>query len=310
MTTPAKPNANPATVVLAFATVYLVWGSTYFFIQVAVRDFPPLVLGAIRFISAGGILLVWCIFRGEAKLEWRQLGSAVIIGLMLLLVGNGAVIMAEQWLPSSLVAVLISSVPLWLVILNSRAWRDNLRSIPVIAGLIVGFIGVSMMFGEKVVKAISAPGMGHEILGLLILLIGTISWAGGSLYSQKHSAGSAVANSAWQMLAAGIAFLAGSFLSGEWHHFEWTGVRTGSWLSVGYLAIFGSIAAYSAYMWLLRVRSAASVSTYAYVNPVVAVLLGVFIAGETMSVMQVIGVITILGSVMMVNMEKYKKMRR
>jgi drug/metabolite transporter (DMT)-like permease len=294
-------------VVVAFATVYIVWGSTYLFIQFAVRDFPPFIFGAIRFLAAGGLMLVWCLLTGESKLSWSQLRSAVIVGLLLLLIGNGAVMTAEQWLPSSLVAVLISTTPFWFVILDFPEWKNNLRNIPVIAGLILGFAGVTLMFGEKVVTAIFAPGLGHEMIGLLILLAGTISWAGGSLYSKARSSGSAILNAAWQMFAAGIVFFIGSFISGEWHHFDVESVRIVSWLSLGYLVFFGSIAAFSAYVWLLRVRSAASVSTYGYVNPVIAVLLGVLFAGERLSLLQTAGVIVILVSVLLINLRKYRK---
>ncbi|HTX88682.1 MAG TPA: EamA family transporter [Bacteroidales bacterium] len=297
---------SPVRVGLAFATVYLVWGSTYFFIQVAVRDFPPMILGASRFLTAGSLLLGWCFIRGEKMLTRSQLITAVLTGLMLLLVANGAVITAEQWLPSSLVAVLVSTVPFWLVVLDAGRWKSNLRNLPVLLGLLFGFVGVILMFGEKVLAAVTKASFGHEMVGLLILMIGTMSWAGGSLYSKYRSSGSALMNSAWQMLAAGIAFLAGSVALSEWGSFRWTSIPVSSWLSVSYLILFGSVLAFSAYVWLLRVRPPSQVSTYAYVNPVVAVLLGVFLAGEPMSLIQLCGLVVILGSVMLVNMAKNK----
>lgn len=294
-------------VIVAFATVYIVWGSTYFFIAKAVLHFPPMILGALRFLAAGGILMGWCLIKKEPTGRWKQIKPAIITGLLLLLVGNGAVIWAEKWLPSSLVAILISSSPFWFVILDYPKWKVNLINRSIITGLIFGFIGVTLMFGEKVVAAITSTGYGHEITGLLILLVGTICWAGGSLYSTYHSSGSSTANSAWQMLAAGIAFIMISFFSGEWHGFEWSAVTPISWFSLIYLALLGSVAAYSAYVWLLRVRPAAQVSTYAYVNPVIAVLLGVVFAGEPMSLLQVCGLVVILGSVLLINLAKYRK---
>lgn len=294
-------------VIIAFATVYIVWGSTYFFIQKAVQHIPPMILGAFRFMAAGGILMGWCLLKGERVGKWIQIKPAIITGLLLLLVGNGAVIWAEKWLPSSLVAVLISSSPFWFVILDIPKLKENLTNRSIITGLVFGFIGVTLMFGEKVVAAITSPGYGNEIIGLFILLIGTMSWAGGSLYSKYHSSGSSTANSAWQMLAASIAFIAGSFISREWTGFEWGSVTPVSWFSLIYLTLLGSVAAYSAYVWLLRVRPAAQVSTYAYVNPVIAVLLGVFFAGETMSLLQVSGLVVILVSVMLINLAKYRK---
>ena len=294
-------------VIIAFATVYIVWGSTYFFIQKAVQHFPPMILGAFRFLAAGAILMGWCLLKGERTGGWKQVKPAIITGLLLLLVGNGAVIWAEKWLPSSLVAVLISSSPFWFVILDYPKWKTNLINRSIITGLVFGFIGVTLMFGEKVIAAIASPGYGNEIIGLFILLIGTMSWAGGSLYSTYHSSGSSTANSAWQMLAAGIAFIVSSFFTGEWKGFEWSSVTPLSWFSLIYLTLLGSVAAYSAYVWLLRVRPAAQVSTYAYVNPVIAVLLGVFFAGETMSLLQVSGLVVILASVMLINLAKYRR---
>jgi drug/metabolite transporter (DMT)-like permease len=294
-------------VVIAFATVYLVWGSTYFFIQIAVQHLPPMILGALRFLTAGLLLLAWCMATGEKTGSWKQTRTAIFTGLMLLLGGTGAVIWAEKWLPSSLVAVLISSAPFWFVILDFPRWRENLTSRSIITGLVFGFIGVICMFGEKVAGAFSAAGNENELIGLFILLLGTMSWAGGSLYSKYHSTGSTTVSSAWQMLAAGVAFALGSLVSGDWNGFQWGSVTIGSWLSLVYLIIFGSLAAFSAYVWLLRVRTPAQVSTYAYVNPVIAVLLGVLFAGEHMTLLQVTGLLVILGSVLLINLAKYRK---
>ncbi|MCX6268721.1 MAG: EamA family transporter [Bacteroidetes bacterium] len=297
-------------VIIAFATVYVVWGSTYFFIQVADHDIPPMMLGAFRFVTAGVLLMGWCIFRGAGIGTWKQIKTAIISGLMLLLVGTGTVIWTEKWLPSSLVAVLISSSPFWFVLLDVPKWKENLTNRSIIIGLIFGFIGVSLMFSEKVAGAISSSGSMKDILGLFLLLIATISWAGGSLYSKYHGSGSTMVTSAWQMLSAGIAFVIGSLLLQEWKGFEWRSVSTGSWLSVIYLVIFGSLAAYSAFVWLMKVRSAAQVSTYAYVNPVIAVLLGVFFAGEHMTLMQLGGLVVILVSVLLINLAKYREDKR
>jgi drug/metabolite transporter (DMT)-like permease len=293
--------------IIAFATVYLVWGSTYFFIQVALKDFPPMMLGAFRFLTAGILLAGWCLLNGERPGSWKQVKPAIISGLMVLLGGTGGVIWAEKWLPSSLVAVLISSSPFWFILLDFPRWKENLTNRSVITGLIFGFFGVLLMFGERAAEAITSTHNRYEIIGLFILLFATMSWAGGSLYSKYHLAGSTTVSSAWQMLAAGIAFILGSLSSGEWKGFEWQSVTADSWLSALYLVFFGSLAAYSAYAWLLQVRPAAQVSTYAYVNPVVAVLLGVFFAGEHMSVLQVSGLLVILVSVLLINLSKYRK---
>jgi drug/metabolite transporter (DMT)-like permease len=293
-------------VLLAFATVYLVWGSTYFFIQVAVQHMAPMILGAFRFLAAGVLMLIYCLVRGEGFGDRRLVGRATLTGILMLGFGTGGVIWAEKWLPSSLVAILISTAPFWFVLLDAPHWRKNLTSRSVLLGLLFGFIGVLFMFGEKLFDAFRLNGNPHELLGLGILMFGTMSWAGGSLYSKYRGSGSANLNSAWQMLIAGVVFLAGSVILGDWKTFSWSAVPSSAWWSVIYLIVFGSLAAYSAYVWLLRVRPVAQVSTYAYVNPVVAVLLGISFGGETLTIYQVAGLVIIIVCVMAINRLKLK----
>ena len=307
MTPVQKPTPPTFLVILAFATVYLVWGSTYFFIQKAVHDIPALLLGALRFLAAGVLMLAWCLIKKEKLWNWQQIKPAIITGLLLLLIGNGAVIWAEKSLASSLVAVLVSSAPIWFVLLDKPKWKENLTNRKTILGLIIGFLGVIVLFSEQTAKAFSEGGSSYQFFGLIILVIGSISWAGGSLYSKYNSSGSAIVNTTWQMLAAGIAFFAVSFLNNEWTSFQWSSVSAAAWWSLVYLILMGSLAGYSAYVWLLEVRPATQVSTYAYVNPVVAVLLGVFFAGEHMSFLQIVGLAVILTSVLLINLAKAKK---
>jgi drug/metabolite transporter (DMT)-like permease len=298
---------SPARIIIAFATIYLVWGSTYFFIQKAIEHIPSMMMGALRFLAAGIILMIWCLVRGEHIGTWRQIKPAIISGLMLLLLGTGAVILAEKTLPSSLVAVLVSSSPVWFIILDRSKWKENFSTRSTVIGLISGFIGVILLFSEKAIESISSTGNKNEIIGFIILTIGTISWAGGSLYSKHHSSkSSSTISSAWQMLAAGVAFALFSLLAGEWKGFEWQSITMGSWLSVLYLIFFGSLAGYSAYLWLLKVRPAIQVSTHAYINPGIAILLGVFFANEHMSLLQMSGFVVILGSVLLINLTKYR----
>ena len=199
--------ASTLMVVIAFATVYLVWGSTYFFIQKAVHDIPPFVMGALRFAAAGILLFIWCIYKKEKLWNPAQIKVAAITGFLLLFIGNGAVIWAEQKLPSSLVAVLVSAAPLWFVLLDKPKWKENLTNKNIVIGLIVGFIGVVLLFSEKVSEALSVSGSISQVIGLLVLVIGSMSWAGGSLYSKYKGSGSAIVNTMWQMLAASIPFL-------------------------------------------------------------------------------------------------------
>jgi drug/metabolite transporter (DMT)-like permease len=302
-----KKAASPFKIILAFTTVYIVWGSTYFFIQKAITGFPPFLLGAMRFLIAGILMLIWTKLRGEKIFVLKDIKHAAVSGFLMLTVGTGAVIWVEQYLPSAMVAIMVSSGPIWFVLLDKPKWGENFKSKATVGGLLLGFAGVILLFSEKIMTALSSGSHHHEIEGIAILLLGSMAWAGGSLYSKyKSTGGSVLVNSAWQIFAAGVAFIPGSLFRGELSHLNWGAISTGAWLSLGYLVLFGSIAAFSAYVWLLQVRPATQVSTHAYVNPVVAVLLGMFFANEHISILQIMGLATILGSVSIINLVKYR----
>jgi len=305
-----QQNKTPSTllVVLAFATVYVVWGSTYFFIQKALTGFPPFILGTFRFITAGLLMMAWCILKGEKVFKVTNIKPAIITGLLLLFVGNGVVIWVEQFLPSAMVAIMVSSSPLWFVLLDQPKWKENLHSKSTILGLIIGFAGVVLLFSERIMSSFSSLNSSRDLFAMGLVLLGSMAWAGGSLYSKYNSGqNTAIVNSTWQMIAAGIAFFPGSIISGEFDNFHIQQIPADAWFAVIYLIIFGSIVGFSAYVWLLKVQPATKVSTYAYVNPVVAVILGVFFAGESISNMQIAGLVIILGSVLLINLHQYRK---
>jgi len=303
-------------VVVAFAIVYIVWGSTYFFIRMSVAHIPPMMVGVLRFLLAGILMLLWCFFSKEKLFSWTVMRPAIISGLLLLGLGNGALIWSEQYIPSSLAAILLAAGPIWFVLLDKGKWSENFRSKETIVGLVVGFAGVLLLFAEQLKGGLAgvqgkggvngaASHMG--IIALVVLVLGSISWATGSLYSKYKSAGGSNAvNAGWQMLSAGIAFVPASLISGEWASFDVAAVPMSSWIGIIYLVTMGSLVGYSAFVWLLQVRPATQVSTHAYVNPVVAVLLGVFFAGETMSTLQLTGLAVILVSVLLINLSKYR----
>ncbi len=305
-------SASPVLVIIAFATVYLVWGSTYFFIRIAEQGgMPPFLLGALRFTTAGLLLMGWCVIKGERVFVLKDILSAAVIGLLLLFVGNGIVIWAEKTLPSAMVAIMVSSAPIWFVVLDKPHWAINFKNKATIIGLIIGFAGVLLLFSEQIGGLFKDSGAPSKLPWMLLLLMGSISWSGGSLYSKHHPASvSASVNTAWQMIVAGIAYIPLSALHGEYSHLNLNTIDTDAWLSLLYLTIFGSIAAFSAYVWLLHVRPATQVSTYAYVNPVIAVILGIVFAGEHISFTQIAGLFIILGSVLLINLAKYRKEKR
>jgi len=302
-----KP-VSPVMVIIAFATVYIVWGSTYFFLQVALQGFPPMLLGAVRFLIAGSLLLGWCAATGEKAFIIKNIFHASVSGVLLLFVAMGTVIWSEQTLPSAMVAILVSAAPIWFVLLDYPKWNENLKNRWTIAGLFIGFGGVILLFGEQILKAFSVPGVQASIWGMAILVFGSMAWSGGSLYSKYKASGvSGRVNAAWQMLAAGTVFIVVSLLRGEVQHMQWNTVPVNAWLAIAYLIIFGSLAAFSAYVWLLQVRPATQVSTYAYVNPVIAVMLGIFFGHENISLLQIAGLVIILGSVLLINLAKQYK---
>jgi len=317
-----SPSSNKpvptARVVVAFTILYIVWGSTYFFIRMAVQHIPPMLLGCMRFLLAGILMLTWCIVTGEKVFSWKYMRPAIVSGVLLLFLGNGGLIWSEQYLASSLAAILLASGPIWFVLLDRSKWKENFRSRETIGGLLIGFAGVILLFGERLLHSFGKAGggdggtvsgaAGHwQVIALGVLLLSSIFWASGSLYSKYRAAGNPNSVTAgWQMLAAGVAFIPASWGSGELSRFHWQDVTMSSWLAVFYLVTMGSLAGYTAFTWLLQVRSATQVSTHAYVNPVVAVLLGVFFADEKMSSIQLLGLAIILISVLLINLAKYR----
>jgi len=296
-----------AQIIIAFAIVYIVWGSTYFFIKKAIGSFPIFLLGGLRFFTAALIMFAWCLYKKENVFNIKQIRNAGFSGLLLLFVGNGLVMWVQQSLPSAVVAITISTAPLWFLLLDKPKWMENLRNPSTIIGLLIGFVGIILLFYKSLTLTF-AGGNATEATGMALVTIAAISWAGGSLYSKYYCSDTpAAGNSMWQMLAAAVAFTICSFYRGESNGFEFSSVSSDAWFALFYLIILGSVVGFSAYVWLLEVVPATQVSTYAYVNPVVAVLLGVFFAGERISVLQMMGLTVILGSVLLINISKYRK---
>jgi drug/metabolite transporter (DMT)-like permease len=294
--------------ILAFAAIYIIWGSTYFFIREALDGFPPFMLGGLRFVVAAALLFAWCLGSGQSIRPGGDLRNAFITGFLLCFVGNGAVVWVEQTIPSSVVAIMIAVAPLSFVVGDKRNWGVNFRSWSTLLGVVAGFAGVILLFSEKIAAQFASTEVTAETSAIAVLLLGIIGWPAGSLYAKYHpsSIPNAV-NTGWQMLCGGLCFLLVSTLRGEWGMVEWSTIPGTAWFSMGYLIVFGSLIAFSAYVWLLQIRPATQVSTYAYVNPLVAVLLGVFIGGEQIGWREIAGLVVILGGVLLINLAKYRK---
>lgn len=302
-----KVGRNVIGVIIAYFLIYVVWGSTYFFIGVALKDFPPFLLGALRFTAAGLILLAICRVRGEKIFKKRLIRRSAVSGIVLLFIDMAVVMLAQRYVTSSFVAIIASSTALWIMLLDVPMWKSNFCSFFKIAGAVVGFAGVVMLYIEQLGSEWLSP---HSERGFLLLIVGCISWATGTLYAKYRSSReeevNAFAGSAWQMLFASAMFWLCTLINGDISGVQFSQVSAGSWLSLLYLITFGSLLAYSAYVWLLKVRPAAEVGTHAYVNPFIAVLLGVFLGGEHVSIAQILGLILILLGVMLIS----KKRRR
>jgi len=278
---------------VAFLAIYVIWGSTYLAIRFVVETIPPFFMAGTRFIIAGLILYALTRLRNAlapTSLQWRR---AFVIGGLLLLGGNGAVVWAEQWVPSGLTSLLIATVPLWMVLLNSLHNRTR-PSIGVTVGLILGFAGVALLVGS--IENIGENNM--IISGATIILFGSFLWANGSLYSRSaETSSSQFQAAAMQMIAGGILLLAASLITGEWARVMLDQVSPRSMLSWLYLIVFGSIVAFSSYIWLLKQTTPPRVSTYAYVNPIVAMILGWALADEALAARNILAAIIIIISV-------------
>jgi drug/metabolite transporter (DMT)-like permease len=297
--TDSRPAPSTAAVIVALLIVYIVWGSTYFAIAVMIETLPPLLAAGARYATAGALVLLALAaharWRGAAVLverptmaHWR---SATIIGTLLLLGGNGGVVLAELRIPSGVAAVLIATVPIWLAVFDAILTRRRPSGL-VIGGLVAGTIGVAVLL---------VPVEGIEDLdplGIGLVIVAAISWAAGSLYARRAPVPrSGLRLTGMEMLAGGVALMIGGTLLGEIGRTDVADFSVRSLVAVAYLVIFGSIVAFTAYTWLLANVSVSTVGTYAYVNPIVAVGLGAVFLSEPITPRTIVATVIIIGAV-------------
>ena len=301
---PTGYHATRPKIIAAFAAIYLIWGSTYLAIRFAIETMPPFLMAAVRFVIAGSILYAWARWRGHAgprKVEWR---TAIIVGGLLLCGGNGAVVWAEQHIDSGLAALLVATVPLWMVAIDTFRPGGRQPGWMVWAGVAGGLLGLALLIGPAELAGAQRADLG----GIVAVLGGSLAWAVGSLYSRRAPLpdsprlGTGMEMFAGGVLLAIVSLVAGEIgpLAGAADPFDLAGVSWLSWLALTYLIVFGAIVAFSAYVWLLRVVPAAKVATYAYVNPVVALVLGWALAGEDLNARTLMAAAVILGSVFLI----------
>jgi drug/metabolite transporter (DMT)-like permease len=284
------------TVIAAFAAVYVIWGSTYLAIRLAIETMPPHLMAAARFLVAGAILYAWSRWRGAPRPTRRNWGAATLVGGLLLLGGNGAVVWAETRVPSGLTALLVAMVPIWMAVLEGlpRHGGKTPRA-PVVAGLVLGLAGLALLIVPgRLAGRVDPVGAG-------VLLLGSFCWAFGSLHARVADLPkSGFLATAMEMLAGGAWLLVFGLATGQAGKLTLAAVSARSLLSLGYLVVFGSLIGFTAYIWLLKATTPARVSTYAYVNPVVAVLLGWAFAGEPITLRTFLAAAVIVGAVALI----------
>ena len=293
--------ASPWSVAAAFFAIYLIWGSTYLAIRFGVESMPPFLMAAVRFSVPGLLLFGWCRLRGAPAPTARQWRHTFIVGTLLLLGGNGLVTWAEQWVPSGLAALTIASVSLWMVLFAWVAEPANRPGPRTIAGLVVGFLGVAALVrpGSEIA---ADPRL---LLGALALILASAFWAAGSVWSRRADLPeNALMTTGMEMIGGAVSLAVVGTLTGDWSRLDVSAITLRSWLSLAYLIVFGSIIAFTAYVWLLKVSTPAKVSTYAYVNPIVAVVLGVWLGGETLAPSTLGAATVILLAVVMITSER------
>ena len=294
MSAPKRP-----LVIIAFAALYLIWGSTYLGIRFSIQTIPPFLMAGTRFVLAGIIMYAIAWSQGIVEANLRNWRTSLIIGACLLLGGNGGVTISEKYIDSGLAALIVAIVPIYIVLLG---WLSGMapRPTPIMwMGLAGGFVGVGILFGPGL-HVHSSSGR-NPAIGISILLVTSFIWSAGSLYSRvaKH-APSPFLTAAQQMICGGILLLIAGVITGELPRFHPGSVSLLSAGSFIYLVLIGAVIGYTAYIWLLRHCDPAKVATYAYVNPIVAVLLGTLFAGETASVRTLIAAALIIGSVALI----------
>jgi drug/metabolite transporter (DMT)-like permease len=292
---------------LAFTAVYIVWGSTYLAIWIGLNDLPPFLMSALRFLVAGAILQCWCRWKGEDHADPSSIIRNAICGTLMLVGGTVSVVWAEQYLSSSLAAIIVTILPFWFVLLDKRQWRFYFSNKSIVAGLVLGFAGVTILLGFGNSSSVSLISNSNQWMGIVAILFGGFAWTMGSLYSKYRPAKtSLLVNGSIQLLSAGVFCLLISVMSGEFRNFSLIGINSSSWWALAYLIIMGSLVTYLCYLYLLKKKPLAQVSTYVYINPVVALLLGTLLANESITLLKVIALTIILTGVLLVNLPKYK----
>jgi drug/metabolite transporter (DMT)-like permease len=282
---------------LAFAIIYFVWGSTFLAIRIGVHEVPPFLLAAMRFLAAGLVLYVWMLARGERSPTPRQWSSVLIIAFLIFVLDYGLVFWAEQTVPSGLTAVMLATIPAFMALSEIIFLRTQRLTVRLAVALLIGLAGVAVL----VSRSLNLGGAPVATAGAVALIIAAMGWSVASALSRKLALPeSKVMSSGAQMFSGGVLLALVSAALGEFRNFHPAAVSRAAWLSLLYLIVAGSIIAFTAYVWLIHHESPTKVGTYAYVNPVIAVLLGYFFAGESLGLRTILGTLFVLISVIVI----------
>ena len=288
----------------AFAIIYLVWGSTFLAIRIGVHEVPPFLFAAMRFSVAGLVLYGWMSARGEPSPNRRQWMSILLLALLIFVFDYGLLFWAEQRVPSGIAAVMMATIPVFMALSEILFLRTQKLTARLAVALIIGIGGVAVLMS----RSLHLGGAPIDSMGAAALIIGSITWSIGSVLTRKLPLPpSKVMSSGAQMLAGGILLALAAAALGEFHNFHPSTVSRGAWLALLYLIVAGSIIGFTAYVWLLHHESPTKVGTYAYVNPVVAVLLGYFLGGEALALRTILGTLCVLISVVVITTTRANK---
>lgn len=291
-------------VLFAFSIIYFVWGSTFFAIRVGVHEVPPLVLAAMRFLVAGLVLYGWMIAQGERSPGARQWMSALLLALLIFVIDYGLLFWAEQRVPSGLAAVMMATIPAFMALSEIILLRSQRLTVRLVLALLIGIGGVAVLMS----RSWNLGGAPIDRAGAVALIIASISWSVASVLTRKLPLPSSKGMSAGaQMLAGGMLLTLTAAAFGEFHNFHPSAVSPEAWLSLLYLIIAGSIAGFTAYLWLIHHESPTKVGAYAYVNPVVAVIVGYFLGGEALGLRTILGTLFVLISVVLITTKRAKR---
>ncbi len=294
--------------IIAFATIYLVWGSTYMAIRLAIDTIPPFLMAGSRFTIAGLMFFGWCYWHFDKRPTIKDWAHAAVPGVLLFVFGNGSLTWAEQYIPSGLAALIIATLSLWMVLLDWLIYHGKKPDLFTISGIFLGLGGVALL--STVSEEVLLPSTGNSItatLGIIVLAFAAASWASGSLYSRHVKSDIPLQFTiSMQILVGGFVLLVVGTIQNEWAQFSFKRITLISHLAMVYLVFFGSLLAYSAYIWLMRVSTPAKVGTYAFFNPLIAVFLGWLLLDEPLTVQTLIATGCILISILLVNRSIFK----